>query len=56
MIRNERVTANLEGDFGVFLIGLRISSPLKIHEWWPPPRAMTRMLEELRRRSAPIEP
>src|SRR3954463_4569843 len=49
MIRNERVTATLDGDFVVFLIGLRINSPLKIHKWWPVLRAMPRMLEELHR-------
>ena len=49
MIRNERVTATLDGDFVVFLIGLRINSPMKIHKWWPVLHAMPRMLEELHR-------
>ena len=49
MIRNERLTAELEGDFVVFLIGLRINSPWKVHRWWPVTRAMPRMLEELHR-------
>ena len=49
MIQNERLTATLEGDFVVFLIGLRINSPLKIHRWWPVMRAMPRMLDELHR-------
>ena len=48
MIRNERVTSSLEGEFVVFLIGLRINKPLQVHKWWPVTRAMPRMLEELR--------
>lgn len=49
MIRRERLTANLDGDFVVFLIGMRINAPLKIHRWWPVAAAMPRMLDELRR-------
>lgn len=49
MIRNERVTANLEGEFVVFLIGLRINEPLKVHKWLPVVRAMPKMLMELGR-------
>ena len=47
MIRRERLTANLEGDFVVFLIGLRINKPLKVHKWLPVVTAMPRMLKEL---------
>jgi hypothetical protein len=49
MIRRERLTATLEGDFVVFLIGLRINNPLKVHKWLPVAAAMTRMLKELYR-------
>lgn len=28
-----RVTAEVEGDFVVFLIGIRINKPWKIHQW-----------------------
>jgi hypothetical protein len=49
MIRRERVTATLDGDFVVFLIGMRINQPLKIHKWWPVAAAMPRMLKELHR-------
>ena len=49
MIRRERLTANLDGDFVVFLIGMRINQPLKIHKWWPVAAAMPRMLNELTR-------
>jgi hypothetical protein len=31
----KRVTAQIEGDFVVFLIGMRINKPLKIHKWLP---------------------
>lgn len=47
MIRRERLTANLEGSFVVFLIGMRINQPLKVHKWLPVVTAMPRMLREL---------
>src|SRR6185369_8935679 len=47
MINAERLTANLEGDFAVFLIGMRINKPWKIGKWWPVDQAMPRMLREL---------
>ncbi len=49
MVRNERLTASLDGDFVVFLIGMRINSPLKVHKWLPVARAMPRMVKELYR-------
>ncbi len=49
MIRNERSTAFLEGEFVVFLIGMRINRPLMVHRWWPVAQAMPRMINELRR-------
>jgi hypothetical protein len=49
MIQKQRLTANLEGDFVVFLIGLRINQPLKIHKWLPVFMAMPKMLTELYR-------
>ncbi len=39
-----RVTAQVEGDFVVFLIGTRINKPWKIHQWLPACLAMPRML------------
>ena len=42
-----RMTARMEGDFVVFLIGLRINKPWKIHKWLPVFLAMPRMLKEL---------
>jgi hypothetical protein len=49
MIRSERLTADLDGDFVVFMIGMRINAPLKVHKWLPVIRAMPRMLVELHR-------
>jgi len=49
MINKERLTATLDGDFVVFLIGMRINKPLMIHKWWPVAQAMPRMLKELSR-------
>lgn len=50
MIRPERLTAALDGDFVVFLIGMRINRPLKIHKWLPVALAMPRMIEDLYRK------
>ena len=47
MIRPERLTASLDGNFVVFLIGMRINHPLKVHKWLPVARAMPRMIKEL---------
>lgn len=47
MIRRERLTAKLDGDFVVFMIGMRINQPLKVHKWLPVARAMPRMITEL---------
>jgi hypothetical protein len=42
-----RYTADMEGDFVVFLIGMRINKPLKIRKWWPVAAAMPKMLRTL---------
>lgn len=47
MIRSERMTARMEGEFAVFLIGMRINRPLAVHRWGPVAAAMPRMLREL---------
>jgi hypothetical protein len=47
MIHRERLSAKIEGDFVVFLIGMRINQPFKIHKWMPVAAAMPRMLREL---------
>lgn len=46
-IRTERLTAETDGEFVVFLIGMRINKPWKIHKWVPVANAMGRMLREL---------
>ena len=47
MVHRERLTANVEGAFVVFLIGMRINSLWKVHKWWTVTQAMPRMLREL---------
>ena len=43
----QRMTSRIDGDFVVFLIGLRVNKPWKIHKWLPVFLAMPRMLKEL---------
>ena len=45
-----RITAQMEGDFVVFLIGMRINKPWKIHKWLPVFLAMPKMIKELQAR------
>lgn len=42
-----RVSAQIDGDFVVFLIGMRINKPWKLQKWWPVFTAMPQMLKEL---------
>ena len=42
-----RMTAQIEGEVVVFLIGMRINRLWKVHKWLPVARAMPRMLREL---------
>src|SRR2546430_7908074 len=44
----ERMCAQIDGDFVVFIIGMRINKPWKVHKWLPVFLAMPRMLKELR--------
>ncbi len=46
-IIESRVTARIDGDFVVFLIGMRINKPWKPQQWLPALTAMPRMLKEL---------
>jgi Domain of unknown function (DUF4188) len=46
-VRAERLTAETDGEFVVFLIGMRINKPWKVHKWFPVAMAMSRMLREL---------
>jgi hypothetical protein len=43
----ERMTAKIEGDFVVFLIGMRVNKPWKVWQWAPVASTMPRMLIEL---------
>ncbi len=49
MIHKERMTASVDGDFVVFLIGMRINKPLQVNKWLPVAQAMPRMIKELYR-------
>ncbi|MFK4447852.1 hypothetical protein ABH944_008056 [Caballeronia udeis] len=49
MINKKRVTASFDGSFVVFLIGMRVNEPLKVHKWLPVVTAMPRMIKELYR-------
>lgn len=46
-IQNGRVTADPDGSFVVFLIGMRINALWRVHRWGPVFLAMPRMLREL---------
>ena len=52
-ILDHRVSARIEGDFVVFLIGMRINKVWKLRQWTPVARAMPKMLGELE--AAPAE-
>lgn len=46
-IYHERMTADIEGEFVVFLIGMRVNKPWKVHKWLPISMAMPKMINEL---------
>ncbi len=46
-IFKQRMTADVDGEFVVFLIGLRINKLWKIHKWLPVVMAMPKMINEL---------
>ena len=41
------VRGGIDGDFVVFLIGMRINRPWRVGRWWPVFMAMRPMLKEL---------
>ena len=49
-INRQRLTADIDGPFVVFIIGMRINKPWKVHKWLPVILAMPRMLAELNER------
>ena len=46
-VRPGRYTADIEGDFVVFLIGMRFNHPLRVRKWLPVATAMPKMLKVL---------
>lgn len=48
-VQTGRYTAQLEGEFVVFVIGMRFNALWKVHRWLPVFIAMPRMLRELER-------
>ena len=48
-VRPGRYTADIEGDFVVFLIGMRFNHPLRVRKWLPVATAMPKMLKVLSR-------
>jgi hypothetical protein len=42
-VHSGRFTADMDGDFVVFLIGMRVNKWWKIHKWFPVAAAMPRM-------------
>ena len=48
-IHTARLAAKFDGEFVVFLIGMRIYRPLLVYRWWPVASAMLRMIRELYR-------
>ena len=48
-VHNGRFAAKIEGDFVVFLIGMRINKIWAVHKWVPVAMAMPRMIRELQK-------
>ncbi len=46
-INTGRYTADIDGDFVVFLIGMRFNRPWRVQKWWPVASAMPKMLRAL---------
>src|SRR5690348_7672060 len=47
---DKRMAAEMSGSFVVFLIGMRINKPWKVHKWLPVLLAMPHMIKELEKR------
>ena len=46
-VHKGRFTADMEDDFVVFMIGMRLNKPWRVRQWWPVLKAMPPMLREL---------
>ena len=42
-----RMMAELDGDFVVFLVGMRVNRWWRVHKWWPIAMVMPKMVREL---------
>ena len=49
-VLGKRMAAQMDGEFVVFLIGMRINKPWKVHKWLPVFLAMPKMIKELEAR------
>ena len=49
-IIDKRICAEIDGDFVLFLIGMRVNRPLKFWKWGPVANAMPKMIIELSKR------
>jgi hypothetical protein len=47
MVIADRMTGKIDGEFALFLIGMRFNRPHRIDKWLPVVRAMPKMLREL---------
>jgi hypothetical protein len=47
---DKRMTVEIDGSFVVFLIGMRVNKPWKVHKWLPVVMAMPRMIKELEKK------
>ena len=47
MVQHGRYSADIDGEFVIFLIGMRINRPLRLGRWFPVAAAMPRMLRVL---------
>lgn len=48
VINKEKMTVDIDGEFVVFLIGIRINTLWKVHKWLPVSIAMQKMIKELK--------
>lgn len=46
-VHRGRYTAQIDGDFVVFMIGMRFNKPWKVRSWWPVFSTMPKLIREL---------
>ena len=52
-MKSPRMMAEIDGDFAVFLIGMRLNRPWRVDRWAPLALTMVRMLRDLRAGTEP---